>query len=210
MWLKGNMARQVTPKGGMNTGRNKLVQAIAAALLGGVFGAFIGNMAQPRALRESFMPRATETKEPSRFERRDVPTRPIWIFVAGLLFVMLVTLIAITAMQYWFMGYGMPPRAEPPSLNPPAHATLPSEPRLEAVPGGALREMLARDNAQLNSYGWLDENAGAVHIPIQRAMELVQSRLPVAAEDAAKRFEDAGNDLPSSSSSGRVMEQVYP
>lgn len=39
-----------------------------------------------------------------------------------------------------------------------------------AVRGQVERE---KQRAVLNSYGWLDERAGIVHIPIDRAMELV-------------------------------------
>jgi hypothetical protein len=53
----------------------------------------------------------------------------------------------------------------------------------------------------LNSYGWLDKNAGVVHIPIERAMELTLQRgLPVrtapqsvAAAPKAKQPRGAGS-----------------
>lgn len=35
-----------------------------------------------------------------------------------------------------------------------------------------LREMRERESEQLGSYGWVDEDAGIVRLPIERAMEL--------------------------------------
>jgi hypothetical protein len=114
-------------------------------------------------------------------------------------------------LQYWLMGYVILTGSQPPTLNPPANVTLPGEPRFEAQPGSALEQLRASENAQLNSYGWVDQASGTVHIPIQRAMDLVLQRgLPVRPEDAHKSFQSAGNQLPSSSSSGRILEQVYP
>jgi len=36
-----------------------------------------------------------------------------------------------------------------------------------------LRDLRAQEAAQLNSYGWVDQQKGVVHIPIDRAMELM-------------------------------------
>jgi len=37
--------------------------------------------------------------------------------------------------------------------------------------------LLAQQNAKLNSYGWVDRSNGIVHIPIERAMDLIVGRL---------------------------------
>jgi hypothetical protein len=52
----------------------------------------------------------------------------------------------------------------------------PSEPRLETQPGVELQQVRMREEARLNSYGWIDRNAGLAHIPIDRAMELITAR----------------------------------
>jgi len=36
-----------------------------------------------------------------------------------------------------------------------------------------MQEMLRAENAQLQSYGWVDRSIGMVRMPIDRAMELV-------------------------------------
>jgi hypothetical protein len=52
----------------------------------------------------------------------------------------------------------------------------PPEPRLQVDPVGDLSALRAREAAQLGGYGWVDRQAGVVHIPIDRAMELLVAR----------------------------------
>lgn len=60
---------------------------------------------------------------------------------------------------------------------------LPPEPRLQTNPRQDLRDLRAQEDAVLNSYGWVDKNAGLVRVPIERAMELtVQKGLPARTE----------------------------
>jgi hypothetical protein len=59
-------------------------------------------------------------------------------------------------------------------------------PRLEKVEGEELNEDLIHQQKVLYSYGWADEKAGTVHIPIERAMDLlVQRGLPVRSQAVA-------------------------
>jgi hypothetical protein len=53
---------------------------------------------------------------------------------------------------------------------------LPPQPRLQAAPERDLKEMLQRDQSQLQSYGWSDRQKDVLHIPIQRAMDIVIER----------------------------------
>lgn len=63
----------------------------------------------------------------------------------------------------------------------PAPTLLPPEPRLEVYPAQNFPGLHATQEAGLNSYGWVDRQKGIVHIPIDKAMELIaQSNLPVA------------------------------
>jgi hypothetical protein len=39
-----------------------------------------------------------------------------------------------------------------------------------------LKRYEAAEHAKLNSYGWIDKSAGIIHIPIERAMDLVSQR----------------------------------
>jgi hypothetical protein len=50
------------------------------------------------------------------------------------------------------------------------------EPRLEVQPSGQLEKLRADEEQQLNSYGWIDRNAGIARIPIDRAIQLILAR----------------------------------
>jgi hypothetical protein len=50
------------------------------------------------------------------------------------------------------------------------------QPRLERNERIEIRDFRLKEEQTLNSYGWLDEKAGAVRIPIERAMQLVAQR----------------------------------
>jgi hypothetical protein len=53
------------------------------------------------------------------------------------------------------------------------------EPRLQASPPLDLKELRARDRAELNSCGWVDKKSSVVRIPIEKAMEMIlQKGLP--------------------------------
>ena len=56
-------------------------------------------------------------------------------------------------------------------------------PRLEEDERGQLNEIRTDEEKNLYSYGWVDEKAGTVRIPIERAMDLLVERgLPVRAQ----------------------------
>lgn len=56
-------------------------------------------------------------------------------------------------------------------------------PTLEEDERGQLNDVRLKEERQLYTYGWVDEKAGMVHIPIERAMDLIVQRgLPVRAQ----------------------------
>ena len=62
-------------------------------------------------------------------------------------------------------------------------------PREQISPQLDLAALRARENAELEGYGWVDKKAGVVRIPIDRAMELLSQRgLPVRAGTNAPRI----------------------
>lgn len=181
---------------------------LASLMTGGLLGLLAGQAIDRAATANSQPP--VEAK-PLDYETRDLPVGAI--LRAGFLLVGAgaVVLIAITLVQYWWMGYIAPPIVQPPSLETPQKVTLPPPPRFEAIPGAALDQLHTGQLEQLESYGWVDQKAGIVHIPIDRAMDLMQVQgFPIQPEAATKTFDSAGNELPSSSSSGRRRERVYP
>jgi len=66
-----------------------------------------------------------------------------------------------------------------------AEKTFPN-PRLETDERNQLNQIRTREDDLLDSYGWVDEQAGTVRIPIERAMDLlVQRGLPVRPQGAS-------------------------
>jgi hypothetical protein len=56
-------------------------------------------------------------------------------------------------------------------------------PRLEEDERGQLNGIRLQQDDELYSYGWVDEKAGVLHIPIERAMDLLAQRgLPVRSQ----------------------------
>jgi hypothetical protein len=49
-------------------------------------------------------------------------------------------------------------------------------PELQVSPSSDLRKSVAEEQAVLSSYGWVDRDQGIVHIPIDRAMDLLLER----------------------------------
>lgn len=82
---------------------------------------------------------------------------------------------------------------------------LPPEPRLQQFPREDIMNFRRGEEALLQHYGWVDRNAGIVHIPIQDAMRLTLERklLPSRPEPPA---EDP-TLMPSDASAGRTMER---
>jgi len=54
----------------------------------------------------------------------------------------------------------------------------PPEPRLLQDPRAALLELRAEEDAILHSYGWVNRDAGIVHIPIERAIDVLAKKAP--------------------------------
>jgi hypothetical protein len=113
-------------------------------------------------------------------EPRDVNIRAIILIgigiiaLAAILHIMLWLLFEVLADRH--VGLHLPP----PPLEVPPRGPLPPRPRLQSSPSADLRDMRAEEDAILHSYGWVDEQAGVVRIPIERAMELLAERgLPV-------------------------------
>lgn len=104
------------------------------------------------------------------YERRDFNSRLIlraalWLLAALFASFVIVKLFAD------YMGGGSPGahRTEPP------HGDM-AGPRLQANPSVDLARFRATEEERLHSYGWVDRQAGIIHMPIERAMELTAQR----------------------------------
>jgi hypothetical protein len=94
-----------------------------------------------------------------------------------------------------------------PMAAPAGERQLPPTPRLQQFPHNELYEFRVGEEDLLHHYGWMNKNAGTVHIPVEDAMRaLVAKGLPARAQDGSQPVETPGM-MPSDSSSGKVMER---
>lgn len=106
-------------------------------------------------------------------EQRDIDFGRVLQIGGGVVLLMLFSLVAM----HWLLGFL---EREQTASRPAAHALVDAEaqreppaPRLQEHPIADLDALRARESAQLDGYGWVDQAKGRVHIPIERAMELV-------------------------------------
>jgi hypothetical protein len=110
------------------------------------------------------------------YEKRDVALRPVTAGVIGL-FVLLVVAVLLMRVLFGYLA-AREARLSPPP-NPLAQSLgrqLPPEPRLQTDPRRDLLQLRAEEDAVLESYGWVDRQAGVVRIPIEHAMEILAQR----------------------------------
>lgn len=115
--------------------------------------------------------------------------------VERLIFVTFAFLACVFALIYvvYFQLKAREARLDTP---PPAIAArqgdrLPPLPRLQTTPVPDLKQFRAAEDAALNTYQWVDRQAGIAQVPIARAIELIAERglppkpAPPAPQDAA-------------------------
>jgi hypothetical protein len=116
-------------------------------------------------------------------ETSDVNVRGVIAFGIGLLVAALLIHAGVWLLYVFFMAReGRPVSTEFP-LAAGQGNRLPPEPRFQTHPREDLRRLREQEDRILNSYGWVDQSAGVVRIPVRRAMELtVQRGLPARPE----------------------------
>ena len=111
-------------------------------------------------------------------EPAGVPTK----IVVGFGIVLLVTgAVAMLLMALLFKAFeGVADRRDDASVSAAGlqarQDRVPPAPRLQVFPVRHWRDFEAAEAARLSSYGWMDRPKGVVHIPIERAMELIEQR----------------------------------
>jgi len=114
-------------------------------------------------------------------------------------------------MFYVLVEHRMPVEAPEFPLAVEQAPRLPAEPRLQPSPPNDIRQFRRQERVMLESYGWVDREAGEVRIPIAEAMRLTVERgLPVrAAEggDGAVGTAETPGLMPTDASAGRLMER---
>jgi hypothetical protein len=139
------------------------------------------------------------------YERQDLQSSGVLYFLLSLVVAVALSLLGLRGV-YAYLDHRA--RAAQPAVNPlvtnvpedTRHIApgYPQEafpnPRLEVDERGQLNGIRLDEEKILYSYGWVDEKAGTVRIPIDRAMDLIAQRgLPVRPQGAVSA-DPAGKD----------------
>lgn len=90
------------------------------------------------------------------------------------------------------LGLEEEPASVPPGLVQTGRV-LPPAPRLQVDARKDLNAYLKDQQEMLDTYGWVDQKAGVVRIPVDRAMDLLLEKgLPVRAESAPSQKPEVG------------------
>jgi hypothetical protein len=131
--------------------------------------------------------------------------RVLAVIVIGTAIVFAVT----TAMQYFWVGRFLDVSPPETGVAEEVEGPVPRDVQSRARSGTEYNILRASELELLNSYGWVNEDDGVVHIPIDVAMDmLLEEGFPTRPEDEQEQFIDQGLDIPLDSSSGRVLERM--
>jgi hypothetical protein len=137
-------------------------------------------------MAESDLQREPRTDLQASYELSDL--RPGYIAFFGIgLFVVLVISVVIASLivHYKTVQHA---RQDTPIPRLAGEREAMPEPRLQVGAQNELRQMRAAEEAALNSYGWVDKNAGIVRIPVDRAMEILAKKgLPARKQEQKKQ-----------------------
>jgi len=113
-----------------------------------------------------------------RHEHGDVPAGPLVKLGLALLTLMGGSLVLVAWLLLLFSSRPSPDLPRPSPMV--KQGQLPPPPRLQVAPPEDLRALRNAEDGIINSYAWVDRDAGSVRIPIERAMQLMSQRsLPV-------------------------------
>lgn len=139
------------------------------------------------------------------FEHQDMQAAGVLYFLVGLVVVTVICMFGLKGL-YAYLDHRQ--RASEVPVNPlvkhvpedtrriaPGYPqTVFPSPKLEEDERGQLNSILLKEDDTLYSYGWVDQKAGTVRIPIERAMDLLAQRgLPVRPQSAVGDESRAAN-----------------
>lgn len=120
------------------------------------------------------------------FEQQDMRPKAVYGFLVVLVVLCVGAYFVIDGLYHYMDSYES---KHQPALNPlvtaatgdtrvvtPANVNAFPQPRLETDERGQIYSFRLQEEQKLHSYGWVDQNAGVVRIPIDRAMELIAQR----------------------------------
>jgi hypothetical protein len=179
-------------------------------------------------------------------EESDVAVRPLLWFVGGLTFFTVVVCVSMLLLFMYFQSREESQELAPSPLARRGAERLPPEPRLQLAPGWEVKTddgerhdlsygtqtahvpqpwseylLISEEwRTELEDYGWADQQAGTVRVPIEQAMRVYlqrrQARQPQGAPTPAPPNAQAGaaqqaprETTPADSSSGQQPEQKH-
>jgi|SRR6516162_742749 hypothetical protein len=119
------------------------------------------------------------------YEPRDASIKGLLQFAFWMAVVLVITLFAMRGLfDYIKKAQPLGPTSSP--LVKEGQRVLPPSPRLQVHPHQELADYCAEQQRDVNSYGWLNQQAGVVHIPVDRAIDLILAKgLPTRASNEA-------------------------
>jgi hypothetical protein len=123
--------------------------------------------------------------EGHQHEQSDAATRPIFQLVVGLGVFVAISMV-LMAMLYRFFNAYETARDTPVSPLAQEEPAMKPGPKLQPSPTIDLQQFRAKEKQALESFGWVDQREQLVHIPIEKAIELMAERgLPARADAPA-------------------------
>lgn len=108
------------------------------------------------------------------YEPRDINVRAVLWFAIALVAMAILIHLAVAGLFVLFKKEH--PSPEAPSRIAMQPKPLAAVPRLQVNPVEDLEQFRRAEETKLDSYGWVDKQAGIVRIPIKRAMQLIAER----------------------------------
>jgi hypothetical protein len=136
------------------------------------------------------MPEPGKHQNGGGFEKEDVNTTPLFGFLIGLVVTGVLVYYIIWGMFHFMDAYERThQKSKSPMVEMQADTREPDttrthekiqqefpEPRLEDDERTEINDFRYQQDETLSSYGWVDQNAGVVRIPIDQAMKLIAQR----------------------------------
>jgi len=157
----------------------------------------------------------------AEFERQDLASRPILLFLLALIIGCGVVALVLRGMYSYLDSYAnhhepvQSPLVQPTTAN--TRITVPGDikkfpqPRLETDERREINDFREQEEETLNSYGWVDQQAGVVRIPIDRAIQLIAERgLPTRPQSGAVPPSDVNTAKPAAKRSDKSNAPSKP
>jgi hypothetical protein len=155
-------------------------------------------------------PEEPESNPDVAYEHGDADIFTVSKYTIALVFGIMIAATAMWGLFDYFNGQANKEERVVPKAVLDERPQLPPEPRLQRFPKQYIKDLRAAEEAQLNSYGWVDQKNGIVRVPIEQAIDAVaKSGLPSRPVKGDQGLDQEGyRDLPSVASSGRTVEKI--